>query len=183
MNAVPNSVRESWDSYFMRLALMAASRGTCLRRKVGAVLVQNKSVRGTGYNGAPAGALSCAESADGCLLRDGHCIRAVHAESNLVLQTEPAERIKGIVYCTDRPCWHCSNLLANSQVDRIAYLRPYHRDEEEVVRLMHEAGITLEQYEPQTASDLTIEEAEALLGSASGRGLQSERDMPLDEQL
>jgi dCMP deaminase len=129
----------SWDDYFMTLAFMASGRSTCPRRSVGAVLVQNRRVRGTGYNGAPSGVTSCLD--DDCLMREGSCIRTIHAEANLMLQTDSREREGAVVYCTDRPCWACANLLANSGVSEIVYCRGYHRDLEEVEKIMSETGI------------------------------------------
>lgn len=127
----------------MTLAFMAAERSTCPRRAVGAVLVQEKRVRGTGYNGAPAGIDSCLEV--GCLMRDGSCVRTIHAEANLMLQTDAAERAGASVYCTDRPCFNCANLLANSGISEIVYCRSYHRDEDEVRQMMVDLGITFRQ--------------------------------------
>lgn len=135
--------RQSWDNYFMTLAFMAAERSTCTRRAVGAVLVQSKRVRGTGYNGAPAGIDSCLEV--GCLMRDGSCARTIHAEANLMLQTDAAERQGASVYCTDRPCFSCANLLANSGIKEIVYCRGYHRDEEEVAAMMAALSIVFRQ--------------------------------------
>jgi dCMP deaminase len=148
--------RPSWDSYFMGLARQAATRSTCLRRQVGAVLVQNRSHRGSGYNGAPAGIDSCLDLGE-CLMRDGHCIRAVHAELNLILQTDMREREGATVYVTDFPCWRCANFLANSGIAEIVYSRPYHRDVSEVQELMQRAGITLRRFDERDAESREIE--------------------------
>lgn len=157
--------RESWDSYFMRLALMAASRATCKRRKVGAVLVQNKSVKGTGYNGAPSGVPSCIE--DDCLMKDGSCIKTVHAETNLILQTDASDRLNATVYCTDRPCWNCSNTLANSKIAKIIYARPYPKDLDLAIELFNFANIELVEYTPITEVDLTLDDINNFLGVPS----------------
>lgn len=133
--------REDWDLYFMKLAFMASSRATCPRRHVGAILVQGRSVKGTSYNGAPSGAPDCTEI--GCLLRDGVCQRTIHAEANLILQTDHAERVGATVYCTDRPCWSCANLLANSGINTIVYSRAYHRDLQAVQDILVATQINL----------------------------------------
>jgi dCMP deaminase len=161
--------RETWDSYFMRIALMAASRATCTRRKVGAALVQDRSVRGTGYNGAPRGVTSCIEAGE-CLLDDaGKCKRTVHAETNVILQTDAREREGATVYATDRPCWNCALVLANSGITEIVYLRPFWDSIEQFEALMTAAGITARAYEPGNSLDLTMEEAQAVLGVAASQ--------------
>lgn len=138
--------RESWDHYFMRMAFNAATRSTCLRLKVGSVLVQNNSVRGTGYNGAPSGVSSCIEE-DECLIHNGRCIRSVHAEANCILQTDSTERAGATVYVTDLPCWNCSLLLANSGISEIVYNTDYGPDKERTEELFHTVGIKLRQFE------------------------------------
>lgn len=137
--------RPSWDAYFMGLARAAASRSTCLRLQVGAILVQDRSHRGSGYNGAPAGITSCLEAGE-CLMRDGHCIRTIHAEVNLILQTDASERKGATVYVTHFPCWRCATMLANSGIAEIVYELPYHRDVQEVRELLHEAGVRLRRF-------------------------------------
>lgn len=136
--------RESWDSYFMKLAFMAASRATCPRRSVGALLVQNKRVRGTGYNGSPAGTTDCLEA--GCLLRDGSCVRVIHAELNALLDADPLKREGAVMYCTDRPCFGCSNAIANSGVIEVVYARTYHRDLQIVESVLAASGVLLRHY-------------------------------------
>lgn len=146
----------------MDIAYMASTRATCPRRQVGAVLVQDRKLMGSGYNGAPAGVTDCYEG--GCLLvnvyeetpsgeivKKQHCIRTIHAEQNLILFTDRAQRIGSTVYVTDEPCWNCANLLANSGVAEIVYHRPYTKDHDKVAQLLREKGIVfrrLEHYEP-----------------------------------
>lgn len=145
----------------MDIAYMASTRATCPRRKVGAVLVQDRKLMGSAYNGAPSGVTDCYEG--GCLLVDvleeteegivkkQHCIRTIHAEQNLILFTDRSQRIGATVYVTDEPCWTCANLLANSGIAEIVYHRPYPKDHEKVVRLLREKGIKfrrLEHYDP-----------------------------------
>lgn len=125
----------------MNIARAAASRSTCSRLQVGAVLVQGKSIRGTGYNGAPSGMVSCLEA--GCRLRGGRCIRSVHAEANLVLQTDADDRQGAAVYVTAIPCWNCALLLANSGIHSVVYDLQRGEEIEDVSRLFLEAGISL----------------------------------------
>lgn len=148
--------RQDWDHYFMEIAELVSTRSTCLRRKVGAVLVQDtqrdrgprrRSLKGSGYNGAPAKIDSCMDIGE-CLMRDGNCIRAVHAEQNLMLQTDADERTGATVYVTDSPCWRCANLLANSGIREIVYRDVYERDIEMVRDLMAAAGIIFRQLKP-----------------------------------
>jgi dCMP deaminase len=137
-------MRESWDEYFLRMAHAVASRSTCLRLQVGAVLVQERSVRGTGYNGAPRGITSCLEAGE-CLVRNGRCARSVHAEANVILQSDADDRVGGTVYVTAIPCWNCALLLSNSGISEVVYDQTWGRETGEVEELFGEAGITLRQ--------------------------------------
>lgn len=148
-------MRKSWDAYFMDMAYMAASRATCPRRHVGAVLVKDYKILGTAYNGAPSGVPDCYEA--GCLLAevmeeiDGqwvkktHCIRSIHAEQNLLLFTDFLDRQGATVYVTDQPCWTCTNMLANSGIVEIVYHREYRKDRQQVEQLLQQKGIRLRQ--------------------------------------
>lgn len=157
--------RKDWDTYFMDIAYMAATRSQCSRRKVGAVLVQGKKLLGTAYNGAPMGVPDCAEA--GCmvveeyetvhdngeerLVKKERCIRTIHAEQNLLLFTDRKDREGSIVYVTDQPCWTCANMLANSGIKEIVYHRPYPKDSAKVLDLMRQrvyAIRRLDGYEP-----------------------------------
>jgi dCMP deaminase len=149
--------RESWDSYFVKLALMVASRSTCGgssgARKVGAVLVQGKSVRGTGYNGAPSGHPSCLEV--GCLEDEhGRCERAVHAEQNILVQADSSDWDGATVYCTDMCCRRCAVQLANTGISEFVYLRPFDRDSSRSSAILALSGIDLRQYSPRRPQDL-----------------------------
>lgn len=157
--------RKDWDTYFMDIAYMAATRSLCPRRQVGAVLVQGKKLLGTAYNGAPMGVEDCFEA--GCMLveeydvmiKDGReelikkqrCVRTIHAEQNLLLFTDRHDRDGSTVYVTDQPCWTCANMLANSGIVEIVYHRAYPKDQDKVHRLMNKKGLRfkqLESYEP-----------------------------------
>ncbi len=121
--------RPSLDEYFMKMAHLAATRSTCLRRKVGAVIVKDKRVLSTGYNGAPKGLPHCEEV--GCLRvnlevptgeRHELC-RGVHAEQNAIIQAAVfGTSIKdGKIYTTNRPCVVCTKLLINANISEIIY--------------------------------------------------------------
>lgn len=151
--------RKDWDTYFMDIAYMAATRSRCTRRQVGAVLVQGKRLMGTAYNGAPTGIEDCSEA--GCLIveelepiivegqqqvvRKERCIRTIHAEQNLLLFTDRSDREGSTVYVTDQPCWTCANMLANSGIEEIVYHRPYLKDADRVESLMNRVGVELRQ--------------------------------------
>jgi dCMP deaminase len=148
-------VRKSWDHYFMDMAYMAATRATCPRRHVGAILVKDKKLLGSAYNGAPAGTADCYE--DGCmmignfeqengeLVKKERCIRTIHAEQNLLLFTDRENRSGATVYVTDQPCWTCTNMLANSGIVEIVFHRPYKKDHDKVVQLLNTRGIHFRQ--------------------------------------
>lgn len=151
--------RKDWDTYFMDIAYMVATRSRCPRRHVGAVLVQGKKLLGTAYNGAPMGAKDCSE--DGCMIveefdiqiiadeeqviKKQRCIRTIHAEQNLLLFTDRADREGATVYVTDQPCWTCANMLANSGIAEIVFHRSYSKDSEQVFLLMEQQGIHIRQ--------------------------------------
>ena len=119
-------MREDWDSYFMKLAFRVALRSTCPRRAVGAVIVRDHRIISTGYNGAPSGLPHCTDV--GCLLRHGHCVRAIHAEANALLEAPPAGRQGATCYVTDYPCAKCAQLIINSGVRTVKYARAYEVD-------------------------------------------------------
>jgi dCMP deaminase len=126
--AILPPMRVSWDRYFMNLAREAARRSTCPRKAVGAVLVRDKAVLATGYNGSIRGLAHCSE--EGCLLENGHCVRTVHAEANALIQAaRHGVRIEGAdCYVTASPCWECFKLLANAGVKRIVF-GEFYRDQ------------------------------------------------------
>lgn len=119
-------MRKDWDSYFLDIAFQVASRSTCPRRSVGAVIVKDKRIKGTGYNGSPSGLAHCTE--EGCLITNDHCIRTIHAEVNALLECSPDERKDATIYITDRPCAECSKLIISSGIKRVVYGRDYHID-------------------------------------------------------
>lgn len=143
--------RPDWNQYFMKMAELAAKRSTCLRRQVGAVLVKDRQILATGYNGAPKGLPHCEKT--GCLREklevpsgERHEIcRGVHAEQNLVAQaayhgvkTEGAS-----VYCTNQPCVICAKLLINAGVEEIYFRDGY--EDELARRMIEESGLVYKQ--------------------------------------
>jgi dCMP deaminase len=113
--------RASWDEYFMNIATEVASRATCDRKHVGAVIVRDRSILATGYNGSVRGLGHCDD--EGHLMEDGHCVRTVHAEANAIVQAaRNGMRIEGAgIYVTASPCWGCFRLIANAGIVRIVF--------------------------------------------------------------
>lgn len=119
--AYPPRVRASWDEYFMALAKTVASRATCDRKHVGAVLVVDRTILSTGYNGSIRGLPHCDDV--GHMMEDGHCIATVHAEVNAIAQAaKNGVSIDGAtLYTTASPCWPCFKMIANAGIKRIVY--------------------------------------------------------------
>ncbi|HET9155986.1 MAG TPA: cytidine/deoxycytidylate deaminase family protein [Myxococcaceae bacterium] len=113
--------RSSWDQYFMDIATQVATRATCDRKHVGAVVVRDRTILSTGYNGSIRGMPHCDEV--GHMMENGHCVATVHAEANAILQAaKNGVRIDGAtLYTTASPCWPCFKLIANSGCVRIVY--------------------------------------------------------------
>ncbi|WP_295773835.1 ComE operon protein 2 [uncultured Limosilactobacillus sp.] len=131
--------RIGWDQYFMLQAALLSSRSTCKRLSVGAVLVRDRRIIGSGYNGAVSGDEHCIDSE--CYLRDGHCVRTIHAEMNALLQCAKfgTSTDGAVVYVTDFPCLQCTKSLLQAGITQINYLRNYHNDEYamELIKLKH----------------------------------------------
>lgn len=143
------SGRPSWDTYFMQMAKHAASRGTCPRRQVGCVVVRNKRVIATGFNGSLTCTNHCTQV--GCLMRDGHCIRTVHAEANAVAQAAWGGTYTegSVAYVTTFPCMNCFKLLVQAGVYSIFYGEEYpHPEVADTKLLAAGAGIRLEHLPP-----------------------------------
>ena len=115
------TTRVDWHTYFMNIARQAATRSTCPRKHVGAVIVRDRTVLSTGYNGSIRGLPHCDEV--GHMMENGHCVATVHAEANAILQAaKNGVRIDGAtLYTTASPCWPCFKLIANSGCVRIVY--------------------------------------------------------------
>jgi dCMP deaminase len=120
--------RTSWDQYFMDIARQVASRATCDRKHVGALLVRDRIILSTGYNGSIRGLPHCDEV--GHMMENGHCVATVHAEANAIIQAaKNGVAIDGAtIYTTASPCWPCFKLIANSGCLRIVF-GEFYRDQ------------------------------------------------------
>ena len=120
--------RTSWEDYFMNIAKQVAARSTCDRKNVGSVIVRNKTILSTGYNGSVRGMPHCDEI--GHMMENGHCVATIHAEANAILQAarngvciEDSE-----IYITSSPCWSCFKMMVNAGIKKI-YYGEFYRDE------------------------------------------------------
>lgn len=141
--------RLSWDDYFMEITRLVAKRSTCLRRHVGAVIVRDKRILATGYNGAPRGLPHCSET--GCVReklgipsgqRQELC-RGLHAEQNAIIQAALfGVSIEGAqVYCVNQPCIVCAKMLINAGIKRIVFEDSY--SDTLAQQMLDEAGVEL----------------------------------------
>ena len=120
--------RDPWDLYFMKIAKQVSSRGTCHRKKVGCVLVRDKMILATGYNGSIRGMPHCDEV--GHMMENGHCVRTAHAEQNAIAQAarHGISVLGSHCYVTASPCWICFKILANAGIKRIVFGEFYRDD-------------------------------------------------------
>jgi dCMP deaminase len=120
--------RASWEEYFMNIAKQVAARSTCDRKNVGAVIVRNRTILSTGYNGSVRGMPHCEEI--GHMMENGHCVATIHAETNAILQA--AKNGVNIndseIYITASPCWSCFKMMVNAGLSKI-YFGEFYRDE------------------------------------------------------
>jgi len=141
------NTRPSWDEYFMQIAKDAATRATCDRKHIGAVIVRDKAILSTGYNGAPRGLPHCDDA--GHELVEGHCVRTVHAEANAIAQAaKNGVPIDGAtLYTSASPCYDCFKLLINSGIVRVVYGEFYmsrYEASKRVLTLAKKAGIKMD---------------------------------------
>jgi len=141
------NTRPSWDEYFLQIADLVSTRSTCDRLHVGAILVRNRMIVSSGYNGAPRKTQQCDEV--GCRIVNDHCVRTVHAEVNSVIQAA----FHGIstegttLYTKYFPCEHCVKVLINAGVKEIVYSKEYENSDQTFTRkMLKEAGVTLRQW-------------------------------------
>jgi dCMP deaminase len=134
-------VRASWDEYFMAVACQVATRSTCDRKRVGAVIVRHRMILATGYNGSIRGLPHCDDV--GHLIENGHCVRTVHAEANAIVQAaRNGVRLEGgCIYVTASPCFGCFKLVANAGLERVVF-GEFYRDER-IFNVAELAGIEL----------------------------------------
>jgi dCMP deaminase len=144
--------RPTWDEYFMEITRLVARRSTCLRRQVGAVLVKDRNILATGYNGAPSGVAHCLDV--GCLRekmqvpsgeRHELC-RGLHAEQNAIIQAaKHGTNIDGaIIYSTTMPCIICAKMIINAGISRIVYAEGY--ADQLAGDMLSESGVLLERF-------------------------------------
>jgi dCMP deaminase len=123
--------RPSWDEYFMGITRLAASRSTCLRRNIGAVITKGNRIVSTGYNGAPSGMRHCLEL--GCLrdklkipsgTRQEIC-RGLHAEQNALMFAQGTDLHGAVLYCTNQPCVVCAKLIIQSGITTVIFEEEY----------------------------------------------------------
>jgi dCMP deaminase len=133
--------RADWNQYFMQIAEVVATRSTCDRRNVGAIIVRDRMILSTGYNGSIRGMPHCDEV--GHMMEGGHCVATIHAETNAVLQAaRNGVRIEGAeIYTTASPCWSCFKMVANAGIRRI-YYGAFYRDER-IFKVAERLGIDL----------------------------------------
>lgn len=136
--------RIPWKQYFMMQALVIAQRSTCNRALVGSILVKDKRIIGTGYNGSVSGQPHCDDI--GHQMVDGHCVRTIHSEMNTLIQcakngvsTDNTE-----IYVTHFPCYNCTKALLQAGVKRINYYYDYH-DNPLALELLEQVGVVADQ--------------------------------------
>lgn len=135
------TARADWHDYFMRIAEEVSTRATCDRRRVGAVIVRDRMILSTGYNGSIRGLPHCDEA--GHMMENDHCVATIHAEANAILQAaRNGVRIDGAeIYTTASPCWSCFKMIANAGIRRIYYGAFYR--EQRIFEVAERLGIEL----------------------------------------
>jgi dCMP deaminase len=153
------AARPSWNTYFMDITLLVAKRSTCTRRAVGAVIVKDKRILSTGYNGAPSGVKHCIEI--GCLRQQlnvpsgekHELCRGIHAEQNAIIQAA----LHGVsirdatLFCTNLPCSICAKMIINAGIRKICYQSGY--ADAMSNDLFNEAGIEVEKFDADSRGE------------------------------
>lgn len=147
--------RPAWDEYFLKMAMLVSERATCPRMHCGCVLVRDKRILATGYNGAPAGQPHCYD--EGCLIVENHCVRTIHAEMNALLQCS----LYGIsskgasAYVTNMPCTNCAKALIGAGIKEVVIFSDYHDTLAE--QFFDESGVKLRRLnQPKTSIDYDL---------------------------
>jgi len=150
-----DGMRPDWDSYFMEMAAVVAKRSTCLRRQVGAVLVKDRRILATGYNGAPSGMLHCDQT--GCLRkergvppgREHEICRGLHAEQNAIIQAalHGISIRDSLMVVTHQPCVICAKMMINAGIHTVVMRGAY--PDELAERMLKEAGIQFRMLDPK----------------------------------
>jgi dCMP deaminase len=123
--------RPSWDQYFLKMAMLVSERATCPRMHVGCVLVKDKQILSTGYNGSLPGQPHCYDV--GCMIVDNHCIRTIHAEMNALIQcaVHGTSTEGATAYVTNMPCTNCTKALIAAGVREVVVFSEYHNTKAE----------------------------------------------------
>jgi dCMP deaminase len=118
--------RPSWDEYFLKVAMLVSERATCPRMHCGCVLVKDKQILSTGYNGSIPGDAHCDDA--GCLIVDNHCVRTIHAEMNAILQCSQhgISTLNSTAYVTNMPCTNCAKALITAGIKEVVIFSDYH---------------------------------------------------------
>ncbi|MDD6919963.1 MAG: cytidine/deoxycytidylate deaminase family protein [Eubacteriales bacterium] len=148
--------RPSWDEYFMQMAELTAKRSTCLRRQIGAVIVKDKHIMATGYNGAPRDLPHC-EELGGCLREElkvpsgqrHELCRALHAEQNAIIQAATMGQSieNATIYVTNHPCSICTKMIINAGIKRVVIREDY--PDEMAREMIKQAGIVVDVLEKE----------------------------------
>ncbi len=158
------NTRPEWDKYFMEIADLVSRRSTCLSRQVGAVIVNERRILATGYNGSPKGLPHCLDI--GCLRRDLgipsgkqlELCRGSHGEENAIVQAAnygiPLEGSE--IYCTHQPCLTCTKMIINSGIRRVVFAGDYPHPMS--IEFMHAAGLKVEKYDVEKGFTVDIED-------------------------
>ena len=153
---------DKWDARFMQMAEVISSWASCYQqdRKIGAVIVKNKRIMTTGYNGAPAGIRTCVERGECLRKKQGiasgtraEICYAIHAEQNAIIQAARlGVSIDGAtLYCTHQPCVICAKMIVNAGIRRVVYKHGY--PDEFVVEMLREGGVLLERFETENMEE------------------------------
>lgn len=141
--------RPSWDDYFMAMTRLVATRSSCDRLAAGAVLVKDNRIISTGYNGAPPGLPHCDEV--GHLFEEGHCVRTIHSEHNVLLQVarlQGASTEGATLYSKYAPCIHCAKYIIGCGIKRVVFSKIYRNGH--VVDYLKSAGVRVDIYQETT---------------------------------
>ena len=145
--------RPSWAEYFMEITVLVAKRSTCVRRSVGAIIVKDKRVLSTGYNGAPSNVTHCSQT--GCMREQMNIAsgerhelcRGIHAEQNAIIQAalHGVSIKEATLFCTNLPCSICAKMIINAGISKIYYLSGY--ADQMSQEMLNEAGVELIKFE------------------------------------
>ncbi|KAK5115780.1 hypothetical protein LTR62_000869 [Meristemomyces frigidus] len=184
----PDRMRPTWDHYFMTLASLAARRSNCMRRQVGCVLVREKRVMATGYNGTPRNVTNCNEG--GCPRCNGvsgggsslsTCL-CIHAEENALLEAG-RERVGGgaVLYCNTCPCLTCSIKIVQVGITEVVFNKSYYMDSE-AAKIFKEAGVKLRQFSPPAEGLVNLTDSMVASSTGSVNGFQHDINAHLKQR-